>query len=286
MQSQTENHTIYYYADEEQFTVSPELYNLDITVSKHKISMLVFQSGAVVAIKYIEYKHNLFEMPAALNNLANELAWHNLGFNQIRLIVDSPVFSLVPEPLFDASKAKDYLTLIHQTAQPLHTAYHKTGKHQSILVWALPYGVYNTIQQVFKPTLTLHAVQVFLDNGFKMSASQMVNQLLVHYSPDSITVGYLLQQEIKYLNTFTIDADTDMIYYLISVAAQLKLQEQKFGVVMMGEFSSNSASLPLMKKYIPHVQLMKRWPDIVYPEALRTLPEHQQFLNLHSLVCE
>jgi hypothetical protein len=76
------------------------------------------------------------------------------------------------------------------------------------------------------------------------------------------------------------------VYFILSVAEQLKMQADKFGIYVMGDISSTSATIGLLKKYITHVQTMNRFEGIQYPLSFREFQEQQHYLAIHTLLCE
>jgi hypothetical protein len=82
-----------------------------------------------------------------------------------------------------------------------------------------------------------------------------------------------------------VEADTDIIYFILSVAELLKLDQQKLLVSLFGNISASSSLIGLMKKYIAHVELMKRPEQYDYPASFREFQEQQYFIQICSLLC-
>ncbi|MES2690148.1 MAG: DUF3822 family protein, partial [Bacteroidota bacterium] len=81
-------------------------------------------------------------------------------------------------------------------------------------------------------------------------------------------------------------SDTDLVYYVLSVATLLKLPQEKFGAIVMGDISVTSSTINMLKKYVPEVQMANRLEGIQYPVSFREFQDQQHYLAIHSLLCE
>jgi hypothetical protein len=87
------------------------------------------------------------------------------------------------------------------------------------------------------------------------------------------------------LNSFKAEADTDIVYFVLSVAELLKLNQEKLQVNLFGNISNTGTLLGLMKKYISHVELMKRTDAYSYPASFREFQDQQNYLQINCLLC-
>ena len=63
------------------------------------------------------------------------------------------------------------------------------------------------------------------------------------------------------------------------------INQEKLQVNLFGNISNTSSLVGLMKKYISHVELMKRSDNFSYPASFREFQEQQNYLQVNSLLC-
>lgn len=287
MQSQIEAHHIFTYTDSELNLEDRANYCLDVCIGRQRLSMVVYQNNRIYGLRFINTTFALLE--AGHNQLAvviEQAQWYSQGYQRVRVFIDDANFTLVPAPLFDATQASTYLKLIHKQGSHLHTLWSATPYHQANCVFAIPSVLYSSIQTLLSPASIHHHSEVLLHAAAAYHENDLKHHLLVNITQHFITLLYYAKGEIKYCNTFEVDADTDTVYFILSVAEQLKLPAEQFGIYLSGDISATSATLSLLKKYIPDVIMANRLEGIQYPISFREFQEQQHYLAIHTLLCE
>jgi len=287
MQSQMDSHHIFTYIDSELDLSAVENYVLDVCLATNRISFTIHNTSRVMGFRYANTSFDVFACNSLqLSNLVSQLEWYNTSYRNIRIFIDNEIFTLVPEALFDINQAETYLYLVHKKLPNLQVLHNALIKQQTICVFALPQSGYAAIRSVLGNAEIIHQSLLLIQTATEFNENDLKQHLLVGIATSYITVLQYHQNEIKFLNTYHVDADTDTVYFILSVAEQLKLQADKFGIYVMGDISSSSATNGLLKKYIPHVQTMNRFDGIQYPLSFREFQEQQHYLAIHTLLCE
>jgi hypothetical protein len=287
MQSQTDSFHTFTYTDSELDLSAKENYALDICLGTNRISFTLFNANRVLGFRYINTNINILEANASqLLHLVNALEWYSISYKNIRVFIDNETFSMIPEALFDVNQAGTYLNLVHKKLTDLQVLHSALPKNQSVCVFSLSQHCYAAINSIFGAPLIMHQSMVLLQTAAEFNESDLKQHLLVYVSNSFIAILQYHQNEIKFLNTYHVDADTDTVYFILSVAEQLKLQADKFGIYVMGDISSTSATMGLLKKYIPNVQTINRVDGLQYPLSFREFQEQQHYLAIHTLLCE
>jgi hypothetical protein len=287
MQSQMDSHHIFTYTDSELDLSAVENYALDICLATNHISFTIHTTNRVLGFRYANTSFDVFACNSLqLSNLVSQLEWYNTSYKNIRIFIDNETFTLVPDALFDINQADTYLYLVHKKLPNLEVLHNALTKQNTVCVFALQQSAYAAIRSVLGNAEILHQSLLLIQTATEFNENDLKQHLLVGISSSFITVLQYHQNEIKFLNTYHVDADTDTVYFILSVAEQLKLQADKFGIYLMGDISSTSATMGLLKKYIPHVQTMNRFDGLQYPLSFREFQEQQHYLAIHTLLCE
>ena len=287
MQTQIESHTIYTYTDSELDLANKEQYAFDICISANRLSYTIFKANRVLGYRYINTKNNILESNISdLVVLANQLEWNSNLYKSVRVFINHEVFTLVPEALFEANQADKYMQLVHKQKPNNKVLFSTINKQQAVCVFSINSDFYTAINIVFGRPTILHLSLVLIQTADMFNENDLKQHLIVNFENNFVTTLQYQNNEIKYLNTFNVDADTDTVYFILSIAEQLQLQAEKFGVYVMGDISTTSATLGLLKKYIPSVQILSRLQSIDYPISFREFQEQQHYLTTHTLLCE
>ena len=287
MQSQIESHHIFTYIDSELDLSAVENYALDVCLATNRISFTIHNTNRVMGFKYANTSFDVFACNSnQLKDLVSQLEWYNSSYKNIRIFIDNENFTLVPEALFDINQPETYFYLVHKKLPNLQVLHNALNKQHTVCVFALPQSSYIAIRSVLGNAEIIHQSLLLTQTATEFNENDLKQHLLVNVAPSFITVLHYQQNEIKFLNTYHVDADTDTVYFILSVAEQLKMQADKFGIYVMGDISSTSATMGLLKKYITHVQTMNRFEGIQYPLSFREFQEQQHYLTIHTLLCE
>lgn len=288
MQSQTEQASIFTYSDTEFNLSATEQYGLDVCFMPNRISVTIHHQHKIWAFKYINSSASVFQLSSIeLQQLLQHLEWTKLSYRQVRLFIDDNNFTLVPDALFDVNQPEKYLELIHKITPHHSVLFDHFGNGHTTIAYAIPTAFKTTLERFFGRTASFkHQANNLLTIAGAFSDDDLKQSLLVDYHTNFVNVLHMVKNEIRFLNAFTIEADTDLVYFLLSVAEQLQLPATRFKVYLQGDISTTASAVSLLKKYIPDVHMVKRLDGIHYPVAFRDIQDQQHFLPIHSLLCE
>ncbi|MCC7533577.1 MAG: DUF3822 family protein [Bacteroidia bacterium] len=288
MQSQIEQQVIYNYTDSDFNPSLSERYNLDVCFATNRIALTVYQKNKIWAFRYVNTAESVFELSNnSFATLLNSLEWFKLPFNQIRFFISSNNFTLVPDALFDASQAKTYLELIHKVKSDDIVLSDSLVNTQIKIVYAIPAFFKKSLELLLGREVSFnHAVSIHFLTAASIETEIQKQCLMVEFHQNYITVSQVVKNEILFLNTFAFEADTDVVYFILSVAEKQKLPATKFKIIIQGDVSASASTVALLKKYIPEVILMKRKEDVEYPLSFREFQDQQFFSTIHCLLCE
>jgi predicted Abi (CAAX) family protease len=152
-------------------------------------------------------------------------------------------------------------------------------------VFAVPQLFVSTVKVLF-PQADVSHYAAFMLQAFATINQKQRDTVYVNLHPKYMDVVHLHEQELLFSNTFHTEADTDIIYFILSVAEQQKINGDKLKLVLSGDVNANGALLSLLKKYVPDVTLLKRDAGYMYPASFREFQDQQYFTSTAVLVCE
>ncbi len=232
----------------------------------------------------IQKVKNVFGM--SLSELKNAiLAFDNQGdeFQQTHVIIVDSKYTFVPDALFDAAEAPTYLQLVHAIGKLQSTYFDRKG--EMVIVYPVNDLFYNAVRLVLPGMVMHHYTGMLAETFALLSDKKQPYRVQVHFAGEGMDIFYFKDNKLFYHNYFPFESDTDVVYFLLSVAEILSLPSDNWEVMLSGEIAAENSLIQLMKKYIPRVVLAKR-PDVFdYPAAFREFQEQNHFAGLSAILC-
>jgi hypothetical protein len=208
-----------------------------------------------------------------------------LEYHNTHIIIETPEYSIVPEALFAAENAETLLGLQHELPKFSAVLTNRIQQKEWVTVFAAPQVFVSTVKVLF-PQADVHHYAEYMLQAFATINQKQKDTLYVNIHARYMDVVHLQEQQLVFANTFQTEADTDIIYFILSVAEQQKLTGDKLKLVLTGDVNANGALLSLLKKYIPEVSLFKRDAAFSYPASFREFQDQQYFTSTAVLLCE
>lgn len=241
--------------------------------SVYALVMAEFPSGGL-------FQKGLTEM----RTLLESFGLPSREYANTHLVYGTPFYSIVPEPLFDSQQSVAMLSSVHDLPKLYSVKSDRSEDSNHVTLYGVPDIFSSTLKVLFPHAEVKHYASPMLEACTALSNSKST-VLYVNMHAAYMDVVCLDKQSLRLVNTFPFEADTDIIYFLLSVAEQQKLQGDTIEIMLMGEVNPNGPLLQLLRKYIPHVHLLKRDEAFKYPAAFREFNDHQYFSLLSVLLC-
>lgn len=276
------------YMDHEGLANHASHSSLFLHVSSGSLCMVAASKGndQVLGMRIVEIKDSdLFrQSPSEIRAALDALQWNQHEYSDYKIIVESNGHALVPDALFAGDKAASFLKL-NTAVGKQHQVFFNRMQKNMVSVFALHEPFYQTLRGAFPEAEIIHETALLLAMMSSAPQREEKDHLFVHVHDTYIEIAQVKQQELNYLNTFQVEADTDVIYFILSVAELLKLNQDKLHVSLFGKVSSSGSLVGLMKKYVTQVDLLKRPSQFAYPASFREFADQQYYLQTCSLFC-
>jgi hypothetical protein len=221
-----------------------------------------------------------------LKKFIPENPWLNLDFDRIRLIFETPVSTLVPQPLFKSNQAHEYLKFNFNPVEGDHVC----NEHLSLLgaenVWAMPGNIYQLVNAHFSGVQIYHHASPLIETLLLQNKNRESGEkVFVNVRKSWFDIVVLNGNSLMFYNTFRYKAKEDFIYFLIYVLEQLNLNPETIDVVLLGEVLKVSSVYEVTYKYIRNISFGKRSSDYEYSYVFDDMPEHFYFNLIHLQQC-
>jgi len=238
------------------------------------LTVLEIGSGSI-------FQKGLFE----LRSLLEGLTMFSQQYRHIHLVFETPYFTLIPEALFTADKEEILINSLHEIPKFYTVKCNRYLADNVVAAYAIPDIFCSTLKVLF-PEASVNHYATALIEATRTLKEKTIQPFYVNIHENYIDLIYFKENHLQFINTFKTEAETDIIYFILSVADQQNLQVNVLQLVIMGDINSSGTLLTFLKKYIPNVSFIKRTSDYNFPASFREFEPHHHFSTLAVLLCE
>jgi len=238
---------------------------------------LLVSNNTVYSLQIIE-QENLFEKSLTdIRQITQSFEFAMDEFQQVHAVIADTRYTLVPDVLFDADKSAEYYKLLF-SVQRLHTVHFERFKDMVCLYQVN--DLFHSALRLALPGVTFHHyIPSFLSAMMDEHEKQNNDTLYVNLFKTGMDIFCMKDGKLSYHNHFPFESDTDVVYFLLSVAETILPQIENWKVELSGDIMIDGSLHGLMKKYIPKVSMAVRPKKLRLPSVFRDIPAHQQRID-------
>lgn len=207
-------------------------------------------------------------------------------FNKVLLLVGGIKYTLMPAPVFNPSHARKYLDFNHPPEQEEVVSFDMIKSPESNLVYTIPGNLNSWIVNHFPNSRRFHVCSSLIRNFYMhFRGGSPVTRVLVNVQARHADIVVLKDSGFHYCNSFLYSIVTDLLYYLLFVYEQLKINTEESLLFLSGAISTDSELNRLLKTYIRYVELIPEIQDNKFSPAFDHASLHRYFDILNVSVC-
>lgn len=193
--------------------------------------------------------------------------------------------TLVPSPLFNKEKIKEYLMFNHPLGEHDKIFYNQIKNAGTYTVYSIPVTICEILDKQFPEIKSYHQSVPFIEqillknqpSGFEYSA-------FIHVTRGIFDIAVTQSKKLMLYNQFRYRNENDFIYFVLNIFEQLKLNPGNTLLLLSGELTKTSKYYESVKKYIKSIKFEKRDSQFTYSYTFNQIPEHTfiPLLNLYN----
>lgn len=207
-----------------------------------------------------------------------------MSFEKVSLSYFSPNLVLIPEALYkpgDETGLFDASTKMPPAGQLMTDSLNILRARG---VYMVPAWLTDLGDQFGCDYLIKHDGSVLIEN---ILASQRLENwqadLVLHVKPTQCDIIVLHGEDLKYYQTFSIQAFEDVIYYLFFVVNEFGLDSTSLKIVLLGDVGMDTAEYAMLSGLFREVAIPRRNDVFHYSQVFDQLPYHFHY-NLFNMV--
>lgn len=232
-------------------------YRLSVQVSLNGLSFLVTDDDGSKTIFFTEktFEHSttpeelLLDIEASMHQ--NEIL--NSRFSEVTLIYSTPIYTLVPQTLFDETKTSEYLKFNSKILSNDYMS-HDILENQEMVVVYVPFmNINNFFFEKFGAFNYYHSISVLLKAIFE-NEKYSLPKMYLHIQQNSFDCIVMKNEQLQLCNTYNFKTPEDFIYYTLFCMEQLKLNPESIPVVLCGDISEADNVYKMAYTYIRNIE--------------------------------
>jgi hypothetical protein len=204
-------------------------------------------------------------------------------YKSVLFAYQGPKYTIIPEPLFKKDNLRTYFEFNHFLEEYDEIHYNQLRNIDAFNLFVIPSRLAMLIKRSFTNVRYFHHVTPFIENGLmehgaKGSKTTVLVNLYGGYADIVVTGG----GRMLLCNTFPWKTEQDLVYFILYIYEQLKLQGEETPLVISGELKKDSSTYDLLKNYIKKVNFERRNDHFIYSYTLNEI-DHHWFTNLYNI---
>ena len=188
-------------------------------------------------------------------------------FKQIRLIVLSEKFSIVPKEFYIKEKKREIINYLLDLGQHEVIARNSVEDFNSQLLFTLPPNLANVVNQ---PSF-LHPVKILIEKRPEVSAG---TGLILWFSSSGIYLILYNKNQLLLANHFKITHDNDVIYYILTALKQLNISLSETELYLGGELEHEGSLKKLLYNYFESVRFLTKDDNLIIDSEIFSQSMH------------
>lgn len=255
---------------------------LSVQIALNGLSFLVSdQSGNPISIlsKNFERNQTPEELLIEIENLLPRLQIDEAAFSEIKLIYATPQYSLVPNEVFDETKAIEYLKFNSKIFKNDFVAFDRIEDHDIVVVYIPFVNVNNYFFEKFGSFEYLHSSSVLTERFFRFKKEESPRMFL-HFNQHHFDCLIFREDQLLFCNSFEYQTPEDFLYYTLFTMEQLELDPDTLPVYLCGSVTKDDDKFSLGFQYIRNLKFIE--VENPLKAIIPDIKGHEHYLILNS----
>jgi hypothetical protein len=208
------------------------------------------------------------------------------NYNQISILTAGLKYTLMPEPLFDPANARKYLGFNHVIQHVDVVHYDMVKAPQASLIFSVPSHLSEWINTHYPASRQLHSCGALIRSFYlQFKGGSPVTRILANVQVDMIDIIILKGSEFLFCNSFRFTTQTDLLYYLLFVMEQLKINTEESPLYLSGVVEKESELYKLLATYFRFVGFIPDAEDRKFSSCFDHAPLSRYYDLLNVSLC-
>jgi len=272
----------------------------NLTHSKqYELAVLIESAGFSFTAYHAKEKKILFvdeyhfeeslDADALLNKLEEILKKNEFvyaPFYACKVGISTPVFTVVPQSLFEDGTERKLLSSLCQTSATASVETQLLPSLEMNFLYEIPLQTKLFFKKQFLRLNFSHSFSYLFQNWFSQIKNKTTAQYLLQFEADFFYVALIKEGKLFCINAFKYNTPEDFIYYLLFVLETHKVDNLEVELTLYGNIQEHPKHNELLTTYIKNISYGKRPTNLILSDAFNPLPSNQLGTLLNLASCE
>lgn len=232
--------------------------SIQISLSGLSFCILNTHTNKIFAFEQIEFKKQLnpFELLERLLHYFEIRDYLNTTFDDVLIIHENDLSTIVPVELFNENNLADYLKFNSKILKSDVLNYDTLHNNTGINIFVPYININNYIFDRFGSFTFKHFSTILINSILEKNTANSKAKIYVHICKNHFEIIILEHSTLKLYNTFKYNNPEDFLYYILFVIEQLNYNTETVIVELLGNISENDDIYSIAHKYIRHLHIM------------------------------
>lgn len=194
----------------------------------------------------------------ALKDVFFEHAFFTYPYKETSIICTGTQYTMVPETVFEEAHKEQLMNFIFSAPEG-KTRYQSLKELEAVLLFSINLDVYDFFSRSLVNTKFIHAMSSLLLAWRKQNLVSYPKQLYVSLHEDTMDAACFDRGALLFVNSFPIEDRTDVIYYLLYIWKQLKLNQVKDQLCLSAEPAVFSDLKDTLQNYLLQIEPLDKY---------------------------
>ena len=202
--------------------------------------------------------------------------------DEVVLLFNNALFSLVPVDLFDEENAASYLKFNTRILKTDFIAFDRIN--EDFVNVYIPYtNIINFFFDKYGEFEYRHSLSVLIESLLSLPRTSDGPKMFLHAQQQIFELVVIENGKLIFANSFEYETKEDFLYYLLFTAEQLHLDTEKFELILLGDINKDSEEYKISWDYIKNISFMGPFHPFTFQEQAKPTKELSEYLLIKSL---
>ncbi len=222
--------------------------------------------------------------PALVDGAIKKSAILSYPYKKVSLAIVHSKSTLVPTSLFDTNEKDALIKFNHTVEAGESVAIDNLANLEAKNIYVVSNAVEQQFKELYAVLKITHFSSSLIEHLLLTNKHKDSTRVIVYVRPEGIEIIVVDSGKLLFYNTFACQTAEDVIYYLLFVLEQLKLNPEIVNVELLGEVEKDTAVYRILFKYIRNLKFGVRPDAVEYSFKLLALPAHNHFSLFSQLL--
>ena len=207
-------------------------------------------------------------------------------YRTIKIVCTTPHFTLIPNKFYNDGQRQLYFENLTTLDDKLVFEADSLKNIDFKNVYALENPLLKFTQATFPFAKRFHIFTALIYGCQKIAEMRQGHQVFANIRDSHIQILFFDGKDLVFANAFPFNTPQDLIYFIMMVYEQFKLNPENIPLSISGAMTEDSDIFKYIYRYIRHVQFIAAPPYLRLGQEFTGIPQHFYFDLFSIKLCE